>query len=77
MGSGRGGTAGGYAVVEDCGWPGADVAAKVRFMSSEEEREWEGWGRGGGGGGATTLRASGDVPDCDLTHKKLAPGDHD
>lgn len=39
MGSGRGGTAGGYAIVEDCGCPGADVAAKVRFMSRDEERE--------------------------------------
>ena len=69
MGSGRGGTAGGNAIVEGCGCPVVDVAAKVRFMSRDEERECEGCGRGGGGGGATTFRASGDVPDWDLNRK--------
>lgn len=63
VGSGRGGTAGGKAVAEVWGCPAADVAAKLRFMSRDDEREWEGWGRGGGGGGATTFRASGDAPD--------------
>lgn len=39
VGSGRGGTAGGYAIVEGCGCPVAEAAAKVRFMSRDEERE--------------------------------------
>lgn len=80
VGRGRGGTAGGYAIVDCCGCPGVDVAAKVRFMSRDEEREWEGWGRGGGGGGATTFSASGDAPDCDLnahTVKFLCCGTED
>lgn len=41
----------------------AGTAAKVLFMSKEEDRECEAWGRGGGGGGATTLSPSGDAPD--------------
>lgn len=39
------------------------TAVKFRFISSEEEREWEAWGLGGGGGGATTFSPSGDVPE--------------
>lgn len=39
------------------------VTAKVRFMSKEDDLEWEGCGLGGGGGGAVL---SGDVPECDL-----------
>lgn len=42
VGRGLGGTAGGKAIEEDCCCPVADAAAKVRFMSRDEEREWEG-----------------------------------
>lgn len=41
----------------------AGTAAKVLFMSREEDLECEALGRGGGGGGATTFSPSGDAPD--------------
>lgn len=39
------------------------VTVKVRFISKDDDLEWEGCGLGGGGGGAVL---SGDAPEWDL-----------
>lgn len=44
------------------------MTEKVRFISKDDDLEWEGWGLGGGGGGAVL---SGDVPDWDLQNSPL------